>query len=171
MLQVYIRQIRISWKNDLSSGLQNSNPQKNGFSILKLRCWWLFFSHVYRSEFWNPDERWFFQLILICFIHTCNIKVTIPWTFWFGLEKPGAHCDYKMWPKSRVWDHKKFNSADFSTVSKYLTSKIDSESWKFPIFIGSLAKFWWEFGKNRYVGLISDQNWSFRSMLKILKQS
>ena len=31
VLQIYIRQIRISWKNYLPSGFQNSNPQKMDF--------------------------------------------------------------------------------------------------------------------------------------------
>ena len=33
-----------------------------------------FFSHVYRSEFWKPDDRCFFQLILICFIFYLQYK-------------------------------------------------------------------------------------------------
>ena len=45
-----------------------------------------FFSHVYRSEFWKPDDRWFFQLILICLIYTCNIKVkkSMDFLVWVG---------------------------------------------------------------------------------------
>ena len=55
-----------------------------------------FFSHVYRRKFCRPNARWFFQLIVICFIHTWNIKVKNPMDFWLGLEKPGAHCE--LWP-------------------------------------------------------------------------
>ena len=45
-----------------------------------------FFSHVHSSEFWNPDDRRFFQLILICLIYTCNIKVKKSMDFldWVG---------------------------------------------------------------------------------------
>ena len=32
-------------------------------------------SIVFRSQFWKPDDSWFFRLILICFIHNYNIKV------------------------------------------------------------------------------------------------
>ena len=45
------------------------------------------FSHVYRSEFWNPDDRWFFQLILICFIYICNMKVKKSMDFLVWVEK------------------------------------------------------------------------------------
>ena len=45
-----------------------------------------FFSHVYRSDFWKPDDRCFFQLILICLIHNCNIKVkkSMDFLVWVG---------------------------------------------------------------------------------------
>ena len=46
-----------------------------------------FFSHVYRSEFWNPGDRWFFQLILICFIHTYSVKVKNPMDFFVRVGK------------------------------------------------------------------------------------
>ena len=47
----------------------------------------------------------------------------------------------------------------------------DSEFWKCPIFVGSLQNFGDSLEKNKYVGLISGQNWSFSWMLKILIQS
>ena len=45
-----------------------------------------FFSHVYRSKFWKPDDRWFYQLILICLVHTCNVKVkkSMDFLVWVG---------------------------------------------------------------------------------------
>ena len=48
-----------------------------------------FFSPVYRSQFWKPDDWWFFKLILIVFIHTCKIKVKNPYDFlvWDGKTK------------------------------------------------------------------------------------
>ena len=39
-------------------------------------CWLMaFFCQVYRSEFWTPDDRCFFQLNPICLTYTCSIKV------------------------------------------------------------------------------------------------
>ena len=49
--------------------------------------------------------------------------------------------------------------------------KIDSDSWKCPIFISSLQNFGETLEKNKYVELISDQNWSSIWMPKILNQS
>ena len=56
-----------------------------------------FFSRVYSSEFWKPDGRWFFQLILICFIHTYNIKVKNPMDFlvWVGKIRSTLCADMK----------------------------------------------------------------------------
>ena len=42
-----------------------------------------------------------------------------------------------------------------------LISKIDSEFWKCPIFVGSLQNLGDILKKNKYVGLISDKNWAF----------
>ena len=61
ILQVYMRQIRISWKNHLSSCLQNSNPQKNRFSILKFACLFVFFSQFTIVNFGSPITDGFFN--------------------------------------------------------------------------------------------------------------
>ena len=61
-----------------------------------------FFSHVYRSEFWKPDDKWFFQLILIFLLYTCNIKVkkSMDFLVWVGksrstlcYETPGKYLE------------------------------------------------------------------------------
>ena len=52
-------------------------------------------SYSYRKSvfwgllFWNPDDRWFFQLILICLMYTCNIKVkkSMDFLVWFGKNR------------------------------------------------------------------------------------
>ena len=51
------------------------------------------------------------------------------------------------------------------------TPKIDPEFWKCPIFNGSVENFGNSLGKNKYIGLISDQIWSSSWMPKFLKQS
>ena len=56
-------------------------------------------------------------------------------------------------------------------LSKYLTSKIDSEVWKCPFLVGSLQNFGQSLEKDKYLGLISDKSWSFSCMLKILVES
>ena len=46
------------------------------------------FNNVYNSKFWKPDNRWFFQLILSCFMHICIIKVKKSMDFLVGVKKP-----------------------------------------------------------------------------------
>ena len=48
----------------------------------------------------------------------------------------------------------------FRKVKSIGSSKIDSEFRKCPIFVGSVENFGNSWGKNKHVGLISDQNWS-----------
>ena len=47
-----------------------------------------FFRQVYRYKFWKPDDRWFFQLNLICLMYNCNIRVKKSMDFFVWVEKP-----------------------------------------------------------------------------------
>ena len=65
---------------------------KNGFSVLKLVHRWHFSAKFIEvHKFWKPNDRWFFQLILIFFMFTCNVKVKKSMDFLILVEKPGAH--------------------------------------------------------------------------------